>query len=132
MSRAHAVAPLVGARSSPLGPAHSNRAPALGPSRPCTSPYVERALLLWPRLDRSRLRKVANDPARIAELVARRTSQPYEVILAMVTRQNPTLNAPTEQSAGFESSHADAARVALRIVRSEKGNEIQVQDLIPA
>lgn len=89
-------------------------------------------MLLWPRLDRSKLRKVADDPARIAEVIARRTSQPYDAILAMITRQNPTLNAPTEESAGFESSHADAARVALRIVRSEQGNEIAVQDLSPA
>jgi hypothetical protein len=45
-------------------------------------------MLLWPRLDRARIRKVAHDPARIAEIVEARTSQPYDVILAMLTRNS--------------------------------------------
>ena len=46
-------------------------------------------MLLWPRLDRAKIRKVADNPARIAEIVAARTSQPYDVILAMLTRPTP-------------------------------------------
>jgi hypothetical protein len=89
-------------------------------------------MLLWPRLDRAKLRKAAGDPNRMAEIIERRTSQPRDAILAMITRQNPNLNAPTSESAGFESSHSDASRVSLRIVRSEESGEISVADLLPA
>jgi hypothetical protein len=89
-------------------------------------------MLLWPRLDRARLRKIADSPSRIADLVARRTSQPYDVILAMLTREVSQLTSPTEESAGFDSGRADAARMALRVVRSEEGHTIEVQDLLPA
>lgn len=136
MSRAHAVAPIVGAEAPFRGPVKGTRhaAPraARCPGQPSTSCYLERALLLWPRLDRARLRKVADDPARIAEIVERRTSQPYDVILAMLTRQSPALAAPTEESAGFDSGRVEAARGALRILRSEQGQVIEVQDLLPA
>jgi hypothetical protein len=47
-------------------------------------------MLLWPRLNRAQIRRYADDPARIAEIVEGRTSQPYEVILAMLTRQPST------------------------------------------
>jgi hypothetical protein len=89
-------------------------------------------MLLWPRLDRAKIRKVADNPSRIAEIVERRTSQPYDVILAMLTRQSPPLMAPTDEASGFDSGRVDPSRVALRIVRSEEGNAIQVQDLLPA
>ena len=89
-------------------------------------------MLLWPRLDRARLRRIADDPGRIAELVERRTSQPYDVILAMLTRQNDRLVSPTEQTPGFDSGRSDAARISLRIVRSDEGAQIEVQDLLPA
>ena len=89
-------------------------------------------MLLWPRLDRARLRRVADNPARIAEMVERRTSQPYEVILAMLTRQTDKLVSPTEVTSSFDSGRADAARSSLRIVRSEEGAQIEVQDLLPA
>jgi hypothetical protein len=88
-------------------------------------------MLLWPRLDRAKIRRVADDPARIAEIVERRTSQPYAVILAMLTRQAHGLTAPTEESAGFDSGRADANRISLRIVRSDEGKTISVQDLLP-
>jgi hypothetical protein len=39
-----------------------------------------RALALWPRLDRTALRRCRQDPARIAELVSRRTTLPPEAI----------------------------------------------------
>jgi hypothetical protein len=89
-------------------------------------------MLLWPRLNRAKLRKFADSPTRIAELVERRTSQPYDVILAMLTRQTETLAAPTEASPGFDSGRSEAARVALRIVRTDEGTQIEVQELIPA
>jgi hypothetical protein len=136
MSRAHAVAPMVGADvpfrrpvqgvtpPTPKGGRHSEE-----PAPPC---YFERAMLLWPRLERAKIRRVADDPCRIAEIVARRTKQPCDVILAMLTKQAPPITGPTEETAGFQSARSDAPRVTLRIVRSEEGNEIQVQDLLPA
>ena len=39
-----------------------------------------RAMALWPRLDRAALRRCRQDPERIAELVARRTTMPPESI----------------------------------------------------
>jgi hypothetical protein len=89
-------------------------------------------MLLWPRLDRAKIRKVADNPARIAEIVERRTSQPYDVILAMLTKQSPPLTAPTDPTSGFDSARPETSRIALRIVRSEEGNAIEVQDLVPA
>ncbi len=136
MSRAHAIAPSCSANVPYRGSAHSvSVAKPRGVSRrerQDAECYVERALLLWPRLDRARIRRFADNPARIAELVSRRTSQPYDVILAMLTRQTDRLVAPTEPIAGFDSGRAEAARVALRIIRSETGAKIEIQDLLPA
>ena len=89
-------------------------------------------MLLWPRLDRARLRKIADDPVRIAELVERRSSQPFNVILASRPARPDTLIAPTEATSGFASGRSEAARMALRIVRIEEGTQIEVQDLLPA
>jgi hypothetical protein len=89
-------------------------------------------MLLWPRLDRAKVRRVADNPTRIAELVERRTSQPFDVILAMLTREAPPLTAPADETSGFDSARPEGSRIALRIVRSEEGNPIQVQDLLPA
>ena len=44
-----------------------------------------RALALWPRLDRSALRRCHDDATRIAALVARRTSLPPEAIRDLLT-----------------------------------------------
>ncbi len=44
-----------------------------------------RALAIWPRLDRSALRRCHNDAQRIVALVARRTTMPPESILSMLT-----------------------------------------------
>jgi hypothetical protein len=118
-------APDVGVRASAPRPERRH-------ARPRSSCYLDRALLLWPRLDRSKLRKISDDPKRMAEVIEKRTSLPFDSILAMLTRQNPALAGPTETSPGFESSHADSTRTSLRIVRSEAGSEIQIQDLIPA
>jgi hypothetical protein len=139
MSRANAFAPIVDAKATYRRPAPNDAAGprAVRRSRAKTaSPYLERAMLLWPRLDRARLRKIADNPTRIAEMVERRTSQPFEVILAMLTRQSPALNPATELPTGFEISlvdsvHIESGRVALRIVRSEEG-PISIQELLPA
>jgi hypothetical protein len=131
MSRAHAVAPALTGPSS-LGFVRAKAVARKRRPRPSTAPdngYLERALLLWPRLDRARLRKVAGDPRRIAEMVAGRTSQPFEVILAMLVRQNPSLAAPTEEPGTFEV-RPETPRVALRIVRPEENGESQVRALL--
>ncbi len=136
MSRAHAIAPMVGAdapyrvsmqSASAAGPKTTHRA-----LRPTTSPYLERAMLLWPRLDRSKIRKVADDPIKIAEIVRRRTSQPFDVILAMLTKQIEAVAVRAEAPNSFQSSYSESSRVSLRIVSREEGETIQVQDLLPA
>jgi hypothetical protein len=100
--------------------------------RPTSSWYIERAMLLWPRLDRAKIRRFADDPARIAEIVERRTSQPFDVILAMLTRQIQQPDAADHPASEFDSTRLETSRLALRIVRSESGSEIQVQDLVLA
>jgi len=79
-----------------------------------------------------RLRRVADDPLRIAEMIQCRTSQPFEVIVVMLTRQTEALTSPTEESSGFASGRTGAARVALRIVRSESGTRRELRDLLRA
>ena len=116
MTRAHAVAPMVGADAPLQGPVSNARpsAPRVvrRALRPTTSYYLERAMLLWPRLDRARIRKVADDPIRIAEIVERRTSQPFDVILAMLTRQSPPFTANSEEAeVQFEEVAAPAVQV---------------------
>ena len=54
-------------------------APVALPSAPLSA-LERRALALWPRLDRAALRRCRQDPMRIAELVARRTTMPPEAI----------------------------------------------------
>jgi hypothetical protein len=134
MSRAHAFAPMVGAdgpfRGLVQGAAEPAPRVARRSVRPITSCYLERAMLLWPRLDRAKIRRVADNPARIAEIVERRTSQPFDVIMAMLCRQAPASAA--EDGTGLDPVRSELAFVALRIVRSEEGSEIGVQDLLPA
>jgi hypothetical protein len=136
MSRAHAVAPMAGAEVPFRGPVPGARQLCPRPARRVqrqTDPfYVERALLLWPRLNRARIRRAANDPARIAEIVVRRTSQPYEVILAMLTRQEPGAAAPTVGASEPRPGRVATPRPALRIVRSPRPGTIEVPDVIPA
>lgn len=67
-----------------------------GDARACR--YYERALSIWPRLDRRALSRCACDPKRIARVVARRTSLPIEVILALIT--GPTVS-PLEVETWF-------------------------------
>ncbi len=57
-----------------------------GASGTCASDALERrALAIWPRLDRSALRRCHSDAHRIAALVARRTTMPPEAILNVLT-----------------------------------------------
>ncbi len=100
-------------------------------SRRSDDMYVERALLLWPRLDRAKIRRYAGNPTRIAEIVERRTAQPFEVILAMLTRQAETPLARTESASGFESGAAQTARMAIRIV-SDDPDQIDLESLVLA
>jgi hypothetical protein len=52
-----------------------------GPALASAASSLERrALALWPRLDRTALRRCRQDPARIAALIARRTALPPESI----------------------------------------------------
>jgi hypothetical protein len=46
---------------------------AVSATGPALGPIERRALALWPRLDRSALRRCRHDPDRIAALIARRT-----------------------------------------------------------
>ncbi len=52
-------------------------------SRECA--LDRRVLAHWPGLDRRALARCSHDPHRIAALVARRTSMPFESILALLT-----------------------------------------------
>lgn len=44
----------------------------------------QRALLLWPGLDRMKLARTRGEPQRVARLVACRTALPHETILGML------------------------------------------------
>lgn len=134
MSRAHAVAPLADTGASYRGPSPSARmarAARVRRDRTVEGDYIERAMLLWPRLDRARLRKIGDDPARLAGFIERRTSQPHDVIVAMLTRETERLAAPTETAPAFDSGRSEAARLALRVVRTEAGTRVGIQDLRP-
>jgi hypothetical protein len=61
-----------------------SRASALGAADARACRYYERALSIWPRLDRRALSRCACDPRRIARVVARRTSMPFESILSLI------------------------------------------------
>jgi hypothetical protein len=53
-----------------------------GDSRACQ--YSQRALSIWPSLDRRALSHCACDPQRIATVVTRRTSLPIEAIRSFI------------------------------------------------
>jgi hypothetical protein len=82
--------------------------------------YVDRALLLWPRLNRARLLRVAADPRRIAEIVSRRTVHSVEMILIMLERDTTAPHAPTEISTGFDTGPIANARAAMRFVKHDR------------
>jgi hypothetical protein len=122
MSRAHAVASKVGTRPPFREPARGLILPATSPiggyETPDASFYLERAMLLWPRLDRARLSRLADDPARIAQMVQERTSQPHAAILAMLTRESSAQRAPMLDETGPDPTRLDPVLTALRIVPS--------------
>jgi hypothetical protein len=81
-------------------------------------------MLLWPRLGRARISRYAHDPVRIAEIVEKRTSQPRDVILAMLTRGMPAAAA----APAADQTRSDPKRVALRIVKSGETETISSPD----
>jgi hypothetical protein len=80
----------------------------------------------------AKVRRCADDPAGIAEIVERRTSQPYEVIIAMLTRQAPGLGGLGDQQPRTSPIVAAGSPVALRVVRTAEGDMIEVMDHRPA
>lgn len=86
----------------------------------------------WPRLDMAKVRRVANDPARLAEIIEHRTSQPFDVIIAMLTRQTPGLGDLNGAQPRPSPVVAAGSQVALRVVRTDEGDEIEVMDLRPS
>ncbi len=69
---------------------------------PCRPPPGEtctlRALAVWPRLDRVRLARAQDDPNRIARVVERRTTLPFESILALLTHGTGIAIVPQSRS----------------------------------
>ena len=59
------------------------------PRREAARACRRQALLLWPRLDSSRLAQTRGDPWRIARLVAERTPRSLDEIVAMLTSSTP-------------------------------------------
>jgi hypothetical protein len=49
-----------------------------------------RALLVWPRLNPTALRRCGNDPYRVAALVGRRSNLPLEAIVGILTMPDVT------------------------------------------
>ncbi len=58
--------------------------------------YVAKALTLWPRLDRVKLRRTGGDPARISRLVARRTAMPEPAILQLIVGETDLPTTPAD------------------------------------
>ena len=55
----------------------------VSPSSPRT--YTQRACAIWPRLERRTLSRCRNDPARLARVIARRTTLAEEAIITLLT-----------------------------------------------
>jgi hypothetical protein len=67
----------------------------------------------------------------MAQIIERRTSQPYDVILAMLTRQSAALASPPNlEDSG--RGRTDPPRVGLRIVRLGEGSPVELHDRLPA
>jgi hypothetical protein len=56
--------------------------------------YFDRALALWPRLERPRLARVRHDPHRMAALISRRTTLSYVAILELLGASSAENDAP--------------------------------------
>ena len=74
--------------------------PRSGPIMRQLHPLCERALLLWPGLDRARLGRTRGDPHKVARLVARRTIHSEEAILSLLRRRVTHDTAAGEPPAG--------------------------------
>jgi hypothetical protein len=61
------------------------RAPT--PSAPPTVDCRARALVLWPGIDPSRLRRTNGEPERVARLIERRTVLSHETIVALLVNE---------------------------------------------
>lgn len=70
-------------KASRIDPVDKNPPRPRGRSEACKAIYA-RALVLWPRLDRGRLRRTHGDPLKVARLVARRTVLTEESILSLL------------------------------------------------
>lgn len=73
-------------------------APATAPSQRSSVEacvFSQRAMLIWPRLDRRVLARCGHDPRRIAAYVARRTSLPVETITAILEDGGRAEHGPT-------------------------------------
>ncbi len=87
---------VVSATPDPIHPALTHGYPAVAvarPPRPALGrshgdepehPYRDRALALWPGLDRARLRRCGDDLAKVVRLVAHTTCESADVIEAML------------------------------------------------
>lgn len=60
-----------------------------------TCPFMQRAMLIWPRLDQRVLARCGCDARRIARYVARRTSLPIEAIIALLDQGDHRDSEPT-------------------------------------
>ena len=79
--------------------------------------YRARALVLWPRLDRKRLCRAGEDPWRIARLVAQRTGEPPDVIVAMLAESVQALGLrpiATHETARRPAHHGSGLPARLR------------------
>jgi hypothetical protein len=123
MSRAQVLAQPQGPRSTFRRPDERTARSSAGPGEHAPEPrtiYVDRALLLWPRLNRARLLRVAGDPRRIAEIASRRTVHTVETILVMLERDTTAPHAPTENGTGFDSGPVANARAAMRFLKHDR------------
>jgi len=55
----------------------------VSPSSPRT--YTQRACTIWPRIPRRTLSRCQNDPARLARVIAKRTTLSQEAIVTLLT-----------------------------------------------
>jgi hypothetical protein len=92
-------------------PAPSPQSPPAEPGLP----YRAAALILWPRLDRDRLRHCKDDPLRIARLVEQRTAASRDCIVAMLERAARSIIAQHEAEAAVVSHGAVRVRPSRRL-----------------
>ena len=74
----------------------------------------QRALLLWPGLDRPKLARTGGGPNRVARLVGRRTALPRETILRMLGCDPETQDDEREPESAAPAGAASGARPSFR------------------